>query len=124
MKKTWKPTTAGILSIVAGALSTIGGVMIALIAGAIAGGLRGYPMWPHMPLWIPIPIIAGAAIPVMLLGIVAIIGGTYALKRRKWGLALAGAICALFGPWFVLGILAIIFVVMGKAEFEQCACCE
>jgi len=54
-----------------------------------------------------------------ILGAVAIAGGIYALKRRVWGLAFAGAICAfLIPPPFVLGILAIIFVVMGKGEFE------
>jgi hypothetical protein len=40
------------------------------------------------------------------------------MKRRVWGLALAGSICALVGPWGILGILAIIFVALGKGEFE------
>ena len=56
--------------------------------------------------------------PVIVLGIVAILGGIYALRRRIWGLALAGSICALIGPWFILGILAIVFVSLGKREFE------
>jgi len=47
-----------------------------------------------------------------------IVGGIYALRRRIWGLALAGSICALLGPWALLGILAIIFVSLGKGEFE------
>jgi len=42
------------------------------------------------------------------------------VKRRCWGLALAGAICALLiPPQLILGILAIIFVILGKDEFEQ-----
>jgi len=41
-------------------------------------------------------------------GILAIVGG----------LALAGSICALVAPWGILGILAIIFVSLGKSEFE------
>jgi hypothetical protein len=105
MEQTWKPTTAGILSIIAGALQVIIGMGLA-IAGGIAGIFTGIP-------WFGV-----AGIPLTVIGVVAIVGGAYALKRRVWGLALAGAICALFGPWGILGILAIIFVALGKAEFE------
>jgi len=40
MEKTWKPTTAGILSIAAGAFGVIGGILAAKI-GAIGGGILG-----------------------------------------------------------------------------------
>jgi len=122
MKQTWKPTTAGILSIVAGAFGVIGSIVF-LTLGTIAGGLLGVIGLPDLSSII-FPALAGiigalAAIP-LAFGIVAIIGGIHALKRRKWGLALAGAICALIAcPGFVLGTLAIIFVSMGKGEFEQ-----
>ena len=49
--------------------------------------------------------------------IIAIVGGIYALRRRIWGLALAGSICALVG-FGIPGILAIIFVTKGKREFK------
>ena len=108
MEKTWKPTTAGILSIIAGVIQVIGGIVVGVIGGTVAGlaaipGIGG--------------IFGAIAIPIIIIGIVAIVGGVYALKRRIWGLALAGSICALIGPW-LLGILAIIFVIMGKREFE------
>ena len=108
MEKTWKPTTAGILSIIAGVIQVIGGIVVGVIGGTVAGlasipGIGG--------------IFGAIAIPVIIIGIVAIVGGVYALKRRIWGLALAGSICALIGPW-LLGILAIIFVAMGKREFK------
>jgi len=112
MQKTWKPTTAGILSIVAGALGVIGGIVIASV-GAVAGGLLGQLGVPFMQEFIG----AIAAVPIVL-GVVAIVGGVYALKRRVWGLALAGTICAfLTPPLGFLGLLAIIFVVLGKDEF-------
>ncbi len=110
MQKTWKPTTAGILSIVSGAVGLLLGIGLAvglgmlgpttgIIPGALGGALIG--------------------IPGIIIGIVAIVGGIYALRRRVWGLALAGAICAFLVPLtFILGILAIIFVAMGKREFE------
>ena len=56
--------------------------------------------------------------PLIIFGIIAIVGGIYALQRRVWGMALAGSIFALIGPWFILGILAIIFVALGKGEFK------
>ena len=110
MERTWKPTTAGILGIIAGAIGVLFGLILA-VAGGILGTIVG----------VFIPFIGGAvagvfAIP-LILGIVAIIGGVYALKRRTWGLALAGSICAFFCVWF-LGVPAIIFVILGKREFS------
>ncbi len=48
----------------------------------------------------------------------ALIGGIFALKKKLWGLALAGSIAALF-IFFPCGIPAIIFVAMGNSEFKQ-----
>ena len=104
MERTWKPTVAGILAIIGGAIETILGLVIATV-GSI-GWFFGVP-------WVSV---IGA--PLIILGIIAIVGGTYALRRRIWGLALAGSICALIGPWGLLGLLAIIFVSLGKGEFE------
>ena len=46
-----------------------------------------------------------------------IIGGVFALQRRRWGWALAGSIIAIFRT-NVLGILSTIFVSIAKDEFE------
>jgi hypothetical protein len=50
------------------------------------------------------------------LGIIAIIGGIAAMKRSRFGLALAGAISALLSG--TLGMLAVIFVSLAEGEFE------
>ena len=107
MERTWKPTTAGILSVIAGAMNVILGIVFAIL-GVLAGmGLTFLGV-----AW-------GVVVPsIILLGIIAIVGGIYALRGRIWGLALAGSICALFGPAGFLGIPAIIFVIRGKREFE------
>ena len=52
-----------------------------------------------------------------ILGIVAIIGGISAIRRGSFGLSLAGAICALL-PINAFGVLAVIFVSLGKRDFE------
>jgi len=108
-EKTWKPTTAGILCIIAGTISVITGIVVAVVGGiigALIGGAFFGVAW------------GAFGVPSIILGIIAIVGGSYALRRKIWGLALAGSICALFGPWALLGILAIIFVSLGKGEFR------
>ena len=132
MEKTWKPTAAGMLCIIAGSLSLVCLILWTLylsvadlffIMGANPGEESG----------------VGAFIgPAWILGIIAIIiaipGGIYALRRRKWGLALAGSIAVVgFGGYGIplpvfpgelfvgLGILAIIFVSLSKREFESSA---
>jgi hypothetical protein len=104
MEKTWKPTVGGILAIVAGALQVIMGIAVAAVGG-IGGAFIGMG-------WL-----SAIGAPLIILGVIAIVGGIYALKRRIWGLALAGSICALIGPW-ILGIPAIVFVALGKGEFK------
>ena len=115
-------TAGGVLSIIAGALEVIGAVIIALltIGTRLLVKLAPIPFhpgdwWGHVipsiPFWFMI-----VGVPLLALGIVAIVGGVSALRRRSFGLSLAGAICAL--PSHILGILAIIFVSLSKKEFE------
>ena len=71
---------------------------------------------PYLGVMFIVPIrwaIIGGCIGV--LGIVAVVGGISAIRRKRFGLSLAGAICAL--PSVFLGILAVIFVALGKREF-------
>jgi hypothetical protein len=113
-------TAGGVLSIVAGVLEVMGGVIIVLLTVGIRIMLtiiRSEPggWWrqiiPVIPFWL---IIVG--VPIIALGIVAIVGGISAIRRTSFGLSLAGAICAL--PSSILGILAVIFVALGKREFR------
>ena len=106
VKETWMPTTAGILSIVAGASELVGGIIIGGIAAVLTALIKT-----------GLGVIFG--FPLIAFGIVAIVGGIFALRRRVWRLALAGAICSVFMPHVsILGILAIIFVVISKREFK------
>jgi hypothetical protein len=52
----------------------------------------------------------------LILGILAIIGGIYALHRKKSGLALTGSIAA-FLPFSLLGLASIILIALSKDEF-------
>jgi hypothetical protein len=118
MQPSWRPVTAGVLSIVAGALNLALGLLILFAGGILAGVLTAVGV-PHILSFIPFPILAGAATPLCILGTVAVIGGSYAVRRRIWPMALAGAMCALFPPQLtILGVLAIVFVVLSKDEFR------
>jgi hypothetical protein len=114
-------TAGGVLSIVGGALQIIGGLVIAVIATGIGlllrlvpipfpPGIDGGDVVPFVPFWL---IVVG--VPLLALGMVAIVGGVSAIRRGSFGLSLAGAICAL--PSVILGILAVIFVSVSKGEF-------
>jgi hypothetical protein len=101
--KTWKPTAAGILSILTGAFS------VYYRSGLIIRGQSGF----------------GAV--GIVLGLIAIAGGISAIRRKAWRPALAGAACAIYPPhpwgyliWTpVLGILAVVLVVLSKNEFTD-----
>ncbi len=110
MNKTWKPTTGGILSIICGSFGVLAGLVVAVMGGSITW-LAGIPFATR--------ILTLIGSPMILFGAIAIVGGIYAIKRRVWGLALAGAICALLvPPPLILGILSIVFISMGKEEFK------
>lgn len=118
-----------------GGLLSAGGIL-SIITGAfevIAGGLIAALTTPSIPFWHPeFPFAPGlwgefgiAAIPswivilgivIAVLGIVAIVGGISAVRRKSFGLSLAGAICA-FLPFNILGLLAVIFVSVARREF-------
>jgi hypothetical protein len=105
------PLTTGILDLVAGG--------IGFIVGAVTATIGGLATW----VWHG----AGAAygVVVLILAIMAIVGGIYALRKRGWGLALAGSICALiagilligFPLIIICGIAAIVLAVLGRPQF-------
>jgi len=114
-------SAGGILSIIVGAFEVIGGgIMVALISLGIPLRLSCLPFHPHfggacgMRIFPICLIVMGGLL--LVLGIIAIAGGVSAIRRKSFGLSLAGAICALI-PLNLLGLLAVIFVSLGKREF-------
>jgi len=116
VQRTWMPPTAGILTIIAGAITLIIGLVVATMSEWIAAllGYWGGALWAPVLGAIGLPVIIVGVI-VIVVGVIAIIGGSFAIKRKAWGMALVGAIFAL--PFTILGILAIIFVSISKKEF-------
>ena len=116
-------SAGGIISIIVGVFELIGGVLVAVVMGL--GMAFWCPQIPYLPgggaglesiLGIGETVVLIVGIVLAVLGIVAIAGGISAIKRNSFGLSLAGAICALL-PINHLGILAVIFVSLGRGEF-------
>ncbi len=114
--KTWKPTTAGILTIVAGASEVLGGIIVTVLGVLGSAGYSNNVPKAGSTATFPTVILLVIGLALIVIGIVAVIGGVSALHRKRWGFALAGAILALGS--LILGILAIVFVAMGKKEFS------
>jgi hypothetical protein len=111
MQRTWKPTAAGILCIIAAIICIALVVLSVLLIGVfqlfwIFGASPGQE----------IPggdVVNGILIGGGIVSIAAIAGAVCCFKRR-----LAGAICALVG-FGVLGMLAITFISLSRSEFKS-----
>jgi len=113
MEKTWKSTVAGILDIISGATGFLVGLVL-VIVGLVWGyftiaGPKGLFI-PPMIFWI----VGSVSI---IFGVIAVVGGVYALQRKVWVLALAGSIFA-FSCCRPLGIATIVLTALSKHEFE------
>jgi len=139
MQRTWKPTTAGIMTVIAGAIGIGRGVFV-LVLGGILGkvgalteefsdlinqwvgmimpGMTDFPEFLTKVIGMSSTLLIVIGAIMLAFGIVALVGGIQALRRRRWGLALAGAILSLPCA-IVLGILSIIFVSLGRDEFAS-----
>ena len=124
VQKTWKPTVAGILNIVAGVLSLLGAICVIIGSVLISVGSAPFPAYGWGDLaalgidrTFLIIIVGIGAVFLANVGMWPLIGGIYALQRKKWGLALAGSIVAILGLT-PLGIAATILTALSKDEFE------
>jgi uncharacterized membrane protein len=73
MKKTWKPATGGILSIIYGSFGVLAGLVFVIMGGSIT--------WlVDIPFAKRILTLIGS--PMVLCGVIAIVGGIYAIKRK------------------------------------------
>jgi len=125
VSKAWKPTVAGLLNVISGIFFVIGGITILSLLSqpraavpwasyaSYSMGLEGEPSSSFVTIFI---ITLGTA--ALILGMVSTLGGICSIKRRLWGIALAGSIST-FIYLLVFGIPAIIFTVMSKEEFSQ-----
>ncbi len=114
-----KATVAGVLDVAAGISGLVGGIPLLVLALVGSGVLWSLSSPELKPLAIiPLALFLPLAILCFLGGLLAIFGGIAAFNRRRWGLALAGSIAAVFGL-FPLGIAAVIFTILAEPEFRS-----
>ena len=111
---TAKPVVAGIIDLVAGSFGLMGAIIVAF--GVLMFFPAGRGVFGGMPanaivVWLLI------AVPVVVSGVISILGGIYNLKREKWDWALAGSITAALLT--IIGIASIVLTAISKDEFEQ-----
>ncbi|MFW6056910.1 MAG: hypothetical protein ACOC9B_06345 [Chloroflexota bacterium] len=115
-------SAGGILSIIVGVLEAVGGGLLTASVLLTSGEWEfGLPLVPRfgdsgVMSFDPTPVLI-VGIVLLVLGILAIVGGISSLKRWSFALSLVGALCA-FLPVNVLGLLALIFVSLGSSEFR------
>ena len=121
--KTWKPTVAGILDIVAGVFGIMATTTF-IIALSLGVGLINWaidiPRIEAIPAFLPwllwtIPIL------LFLISMLALVGGILALQRQRWGWVLAGSIAAIFASspilrFLPIGLVAIIFTAISNSD--------
>jgi hypothetical protein len=109
MRNKKMPVVGGVLCIISG---TVG--LFWLIPAWGSGG----SLWFGGEFWFCVVI-------QLVLSILAIIGGIFAMMRRMFAIAIIGAICAilaggiLFAITFTIGLLALILIAIGKESFQR-----
>jgi hypothetical protein len=112
-----KYQVAGILSIISGALGVLGMAWMFLAIRVMRVMLEVDPTVPSEFFRIMTIFYVGIGIVMAIIGILGIVGGIFAIKRKYWGLALAGAIASIF-TFFPCGIAAVVIISMAKPEFN------
>lgn len=113
----------GILSIIAGIFGILGmlglismALFFTVMSSSLSSSLDASEAMPTefiAFLWI---VYGGMGVVLGLIGVFGIIGGVFALKKRNWGLALAGSIAGTL-TFLPLGIPAIIYTSLAQSEF-------
>ncbi len=108
MDKAWKSFDAGVIDIIVGLIITGIGIIAPL---AILDLRTLSTMGFKDTAFITIPL----GVVLFSLGLFIVYGGEMALKRRRWGLALAASICA---SLVIFGLPSLILTIISKNEFD------
>lgn len=115
MEKTPRPTIAGILNIIIGSSGLLGAFTLFLLVLVTNIDFADY--LGIFPDFITAVVLFIASV-TLLLSLLVLVSGVYALERRYWGLSLAGSIVAMV-TGSLLGIAALILVVVSRDEFDR-----
>ncbi|MDQ1372402.1 MAG: Zinc-ribbon protein [Candidatus Thermoplasmatota archaeon] len=109
-KQTVMPLIGGILVIIAALTEIYSGLVVAF---------WGDTMNSLMPVDLgfdTLTLICGLVF--IILALIALIGGIFAIQRKKWSLAIVGAVFSLLGGYFILPLVGLILIAVSKSEFD------
>ena len=115
MEKTPRPVIGGILNIVIGSIGLL--VAFTLFLLVLVTNIDFADYLGIFPDFITAVVLFIASV-TLLLSLLVLVSGVYALERRYWGLSLAGSIVAMV-TGSLLGIAALILVVVSRDEFDR-----
>jgi len=115
MEKTKKPKVAGVLNIISGAFGLIWAIGI-YIGFSVVSDSGNIPAIASNPGFVP-DIILWGAVPTLIISVIALVGGIFAMQRKQWKWVLAGSIAAMFS-FIIIGLVAVILVAKSKSEFK------
>lgn len=120
-QKTWKPTAAGILIIIAGILAIAMGALYMSLDVADFEDL-GVALPPEFTAEDLAGLMDICGVVLFVFAIIAIIGGIFGIQRKHFGFAIAGGVFGLLGIGFFLGsllaLVGLILVAISRREFQ------
>lgn len=112
-KKTVMPVIGGILILVGGVLALVAGIGLVASVGALDAltivDVEGVDILED--------IVTACGVIFIILGLIGVMGGIFAIMRKHFGLAILGGVFALAG-WFIPALIGLILVGVSKDEFE------
>lgn len=119
VRKTGTPVAGGVLVIIAGILALANG---AFYLAFTSSNLTGISLPPEITLEDIESILRICGVVEVIFGIVAILGGIFAVQRKHFGLAILGSVMGMLGFGFtlggLLGLIGLILVAISRKEFE------
>ncbi len=120
-RRSGSPVAGGVLVIIAGILALVNAAtFLTYTAADLEGTGVGLPSgvtWDEIA-----GILKGCGVIEIVLGIVAIVGGVFAIQRRHFGLAIAGSLMGMFGFGLtfgaLLGLIGLILIAISRKEFK------
>jgi zinc-ribbon domain len=120
-KRSSMPVIAGVLTIIAGLLA-IGLGVLYLTMGVSDLENSGVTLPPEVSLEDVQDLLSVCGALAVLFGVIAIIGGVFAIQRKHFALAIIGGLFGMAGIGFFLGallaLIALILVAVSKEEFD------
>jgi len=113
-----KSQIGGILSIISGFFGLLGAGSMILIIQLVYSASGMFYGYEDEILSVVKAVYGFIGVVLAVLAILSIIGGAFAIMKKYWGLALAGAIASII-TFVFCGIPAVILVSMGKSEFKK-----